>query len=93
MNIYTNFGADGCAFHTRTDRLGEEVVAQQLQVQRRLCVTPSADVFSLDEEGEKTLFVFCLFPPLRLPPWCDVAPGEAKILAVTQEDPAEQKVK
>lgn len=87
-----NFGADGCAFHVGTERLGEEVVAQQLQVQRRVCVKLSAEVFSLDEEGEKTLFVFCFFPSLRLPPWCDVAPGEAKILAVTQ-DLAEQKEK
>lgn len=63
INIDTDLGADACAFHTRTDRLGEEVVAQQLQVQRSLCVTPSADVFSLDEEGQKTLLVFCFFPP------------------------------
>lgn len=34
-----------------------------LQVPERLCVTPSADVFSLEEEGEKRLLVFCLFPP------------------------------
>lgn len=63
-NMYTNFGADGCALHARTDRFGEEVVAQQLQVQRRLCVTPSADVFSLDEEGGRTLLVFCPHPTL-----------------------------
>lgn len=38
--------------------LVRRVVAQPLQVQRGL-LTPPADMFSLDEERVKALFVFC----------------------------------
>lgn len=55
----------------RTDELGEVIFgAHRLQVEASVCHS-LVDVFSLDDKGRKKC-------ARLLPPWCDVAPGEAK---------------